>query len=225
MLDALSQERSAIILSLIQANYFGNVKVLEDIDVACSRMAVPVNRVSLVHWSHKGQKFAWNDPVEVTIFNFFVMLIFTSIKGLKVVPSEFDCVFEALKAMQNSAFVLTRAATGISVGVQIGLVLLEDSERLVGVHLEDDDHEGAHQVCRIRQLGKICRARVVIDPGGSLEAVRLEKLLKLATESMSHGQVERPEILVKRHVGQVVVNVEEEGIVDVSRGRCISYPI
>jgi hypothetical protein len=225
MIDAFCQEISAIILSLVQTNYLRNVEVFEDVDVACSRVAVPVDRVSLVDWSHKGQKFAWYDPVEIAIFNFFVMLIFASIKGLEVVPSESHCVFEALKAMQNGALILTRATTGISVVVQVGLVLLEDSEGGVGVHLEDDNHEGTHQVGRIRQLGKICRASVVVDPGRALEAVGLEQLLKLATESMCHSQVEGSEILVERHVGEVVVNVEEEGIVNVSRGRCISYPV
>ena len=42
---------------------------------------------------------------------------------------------------------------------------------------------------------------------------------------MDHGEVERTEIFIEREVGQVVVNVKEESILEVLRRLCIRNPV
>ena len=153
--------------------------------------------------------------------------------------------------MQDGALVLARAPTRVPVRVQVGLVRLKEFEGGVGVHFEDDDHEGAHEVGRVGQLGEVGGARVVVYARRPLKALRLEQLLQLAAEAVRHGEVQRAEILVERHIGQIlrsqkvasvrdaklqtqretnqkctyIIDVKEEGIVDVGRWLRVRYPV
>ena len=43
--------------------------------------------VILVNWTHKCDKLPWNDPVEVTILNLFIVFILSRIKILEAIPS------------------------------------------------------------------------------------------------------------------------------------------
>ena len=180
--------------------------MLEYINIAGSSVAIAVHGVTLIHGAHEGQEFAWDDPVEVTILNLLVVLILSRIEILEVIPSKSDGMLQTLKTMQDGALILAGAAASVSVGVKVGLILLEVLEGGMGIHFKDHDHEGAHEVCRVCQLGKISRAGVVIDSGGALEAVRLEQLLEFTTESVRHGKVQGTEILIKRHVSQILRN-------------------
>jgi len=56
------------------------------------------------------------------------MLVFAGVEILEIVPSKGDGVLETLKAMKNGALILAGATAGISVGVQVGVVLLEQIE-------------------------------------------------------------------------------------------------
>ena len=160
--------------------------------------------VSLIDRSHEGQELAGDNPVKITVLHLFVVFVFPRIESLKVVPSEPYRVLQPLQAMQDGALVLARATTRISVRMQVGLVLLEQFEGRVGVHFEDDDHEGAHKVGRVGQLGELSRSRVVVNARRTLEALRLEELLQLAAEAVRHGEVQRAEVLVERHIGQIL---------------------
>ena len=42
---------------------------------------------------------------------------------------------------------------------------------------------------------------------------------------MDHGQVQRAEVLVKWEVRQIVVDVEEEGVLEVLRWFCVAHPV
>ena len=80
------------------------------------------------------------------------MLVLTSIEGLEVVPSELDGLLEALEAVQDGALVVAVAAASIPKRAQVRTVLLELTESLLSVHLEDNDHERAHQVGGVGEL-------------------------------------------------------------------------
>ena len=56
------------------------------------------------------------------------MLVFAGVEILEIVPSKGDGVLETLKAMKNGALILAGATAGISVRVQVGVVLLEQIE-------------------------------------------------------------------------------------------------
>ena len=132
------------------------------------------------------------------------MLVLARIECLEIVPSEANCLLQPIQAVRDEAVIIAIATTGVSEWLEVGLVDLELSVGLLCVHLQNDHHEGAHEVGRVRDLRKVRALRVVIDPGLPLEALRLEELLELAAESVRHGEVKWTEVLVERHVRQVL---------------------
>ena len=157
-----------------------------------------------VNWSHEGDELARDDPVEVAVLDLLIMLVLSRIERLEVIPSELDGPLEALKAVQDGALVLAGAPTRIPIRVQVRLVALEQAEGLMGIYLENHDHKGAHKVGRVRDLGEIGALCIVVYPGRALKAVALEKLLELTAEPVRHREVQRPEVLVEGHVGEVL---------------------
>ena len=185
--DALRDEGGAIVFWFVQAHDSVNIQVLEDVDITGSGVTVAMDGITLVNGTHEGQELAWDNPVKITVLDLLVMFVFASVEILEIVPSKSDGMLKTLKAMKNGALVLAGATAGISVGVKVGVVLLEKLEGWLGVHLEDDHLEGAHQIGRVGQLGEVSGARVVIDASWTLEAVRFEQFLELTAETMRHG--------------------------------------
>lgn len=52
--------------------------------------------VFTVDGSHEGDELAGDDPVEVTVFNFLVVLVLTGIEIIEVVPFLTDAEFQSL---------------------------------------------------------------------------------------------------------------------------------
>lgn len=69
-----------------------------------------------VNRSHKGDKLARDNPVEVTILNLLIMLILSSVKFIKFIPFHFDTKLETLKAVLYGTFVRALSFTSISKG-------------------------------------------------------------------------------------------------------------
>jgi len=99
VVNVLVQERLTIVFGFVEANNFVDSKVLEDVDVAGSSVTISVHRVTCVDRAHKSQELAWNDPVKVTVLDFFVMLVLSGVECLEIVPSELNAHLEALKAL------------------------------------------------------------------------------------------------------------------------------
>ena len=186
VIDSLRKEAVALVLGLVQADYLRHVQVLEDVDVASGIMTVAVDGVARINGTHEGEELAWDDPVEVAVFDLLVVLVLTSVERLEVVPSELDALLEALKAVLDGAFVVAVAATGIPKWAQVRRVLFELLEGLLSIHLQNNNHECAHQVGRVGKLDVVGGLGVVIDACGSLEAVALEQLLQLTAEPVCH---------------------------------------
>ena len=146
VVNALTEEGSAVVFGLVEANNLVDIQVLENVDVASSGVAIAVNRITLVNGAHEGKELAWDNPVKVTVLDLLVVLVFTCVEGLEVVPSKVDGPLQTLEAVLNGAFVGTRSTAGISEVMKVGLIRLEMLEGLLGVHAENDDHESAHQV-------------------------------------------------------------------------------
>ena len=93
MTDASLDELVPIVLSLIEAYHVSHSKVMEDFDVVfwASAEAAFVRR-----WSHECDEFSRNDPIEVAILHFFVILVLTGIKGSEVVPTKPNGMLKAL---------------------------------------------------------------------------------------------------------------------------------
>jgi hypothetical protein len=138
-----------IILLLVESNNFGYVNALKDISVFIWVMAVPLPLVSVLDWSHEGDKLSWDDPVEVSILNSLVVLVLLDIECPEVVPAKSYSVFESLEAVKEGAVVEALTLGGISVVLEHTVVWLELLVGLLSGHLEDDDHESSHEECSI----------------------------------------------------------------------------
>ena len=62
-----------------------------------------------VKTSLESNKLAWDDPVKISIFDLLVMLVLFRVERFEVVPAETNSFLEALKAVQNGAFVIALA--------------------------------------------------------------------------------------------------------------------
>jgi hypothetical protein len=56
-------------------------------------LTILMSGVSGFNWSHESDELSWNDPVEITVFNSLVVLIFLNVESSEIVPVEFNCVF------------------------------------------------------------------------------------------------------------------------------------
>ena len=72
---------------VIKSHDFVHIQVLEDVYIASCSVTISMDAISLINWTHEGHELAWNDPVEVTILDFLVVLVFFRVKCLEVVPA------------------------------------------------------------------------------------------------------------------------------------------
>jgi hypothetical protein len=115
MIDAFGNETLRIILRVIQPNYLTDFQVLEDVDVRCGGVAIPMVLVSHIDGAHKGHELAGYDPVEVTILYLFVMLILLDVEGLEVVPAVLKSFLKPLKAVDDLALVIAFTLASIAI--------------------------------------------------------------------------------------------------------------
>ena len=82
-----------IVFLLIKSDYPGDINVVEDITILVWMLAILMSGVSSFNWSHESDELSWNDPVEITVFNSLVVLVFLNVESSEIVPVEFNCVF------------------------------------------------------------------------------------------------------------------------------------
>ena len=128
-----------------------------------------MDAISLINWTHEGHELAWDDPVQIAILNFLVVLVFLCIECLEVVPTEANTFLESFKTMKDCTFIEAIAFAGVSKRLEIWLIDFELPVSLLRVHFKNDDHERAHQEAGICDLGIVSAATVVIDSRASLE--------------------------------------------------------
>ena len=132
-------------------------------------MSVSMYTVALINWSHESHELSWDNPVKVTILNFFVMFILLCIEGFEVVPAEANTFLKTFEAVKHCTFVEAVTLACISERFESLVINLELSKSLLCVHLQNYDHKCAHQEASIGNLGWISTAAVVIDSGLTLE--------------------------------------------------------
>lgn len=176
VIDAFCYETLRIILRVIQPDYLADFQVLEDVDVRCGGVAIPVVLVSHIDGAHKGHELAGYDPVEVTILYFFVMLILLNVEGLEVVPAVLKGFLKPLKAVDDLALVIALTLAGIAIVQQLAVVGLKQAKRMLSVKFKDNDHECAHQKARIRHLSRASTACIMINFSLALKLIAVEQL-------------------------------------------------
>lgn len=95
MLNIISNESLPIIFGLIQSDDSSYVKMMENLDVVFWCVASSFKFTGVVQWTHKGNELTWNDPIQITIFDFFIIFVLFVVEFFAVVPSKFYGKFEA----------------------------------------------------------------------------------------------------------------------------------
>ena len=67
MTNAVLYELSRIIFWLIESDNMTDVEMLKNLNIVLRRLCDTFLRFSSIHRSHKGDKLAWNDEVEISI--------------------------------------------------------------------------------------------------------------------------------------------------------------
>ena len=186
VIDAFGYETLRLILRVIQSDYLADFKVLEDVNVRCGGVAIPVVLVAYIYGAHKRHELAGYDPVEVTILYLFVMLVLLDVEGLEVVPAVLKSFLKPLKAVDDLALVIALTLAGIAIVQQFTVVGLKQAKRMLSVEFKDDDHECAHQKARIRHLCWASTACIVINFSLALKLIAIEQLSQLAAIPMNH---------------------------------------
>ena len=89
VVNAALGELSPVVLCLVQAHHMCDAEVTEHLHIVFWRVSSPV-RSDLVHRAHKGDEFSRYDPIQVTILDFFIVLILLIVKLSKVIPAVAD---------------------------------------------------------------------------------------------------------------------------------------
>ena len=98
-----------------------------------------------VDGSHEGDELAGDNPVKISVLDLFVVLVLAYVELIIIVPVVCKRDLKSLKTVNHRALVEAVSLTGVSERLQSSLVLVELVVGLVGLHLQDHHHEGAHE--------------------------------------------------------------------------------
>ena len=85
-----------IIFFLIKSDDFVNIYVFENFYIFVWVLTISMSGISVLDWTHESYKLAWDDPVKISVFDSFVILILFDVETSEIVPSKFDSVFKPL---------------------------------------------------------------------------------------------------------------------------------
>ena len=224
MAYAISNKPISIVFLLIETDHARDLKVFENLNVVLGRVAPSLMPIHIVKRPHKCNELPRNDPVEISVLDSLVLLVFLDVEGLKVVPSKLDCILESLEALQKGALVEAVAFGGISVSLEERVVGLQNLICLLRRTLEDNDHEAAHKESTVDHLVWLLGCAVMEDTI-LLVVLVSEQSCELPGVPMDHGEVQRTEVLVEWHVSKVIIDVEEEGIFVVLGRLVVRNPV
>ena len=84
VLDAVFREFDSIVFGLVQPHNAMHSEVLKYLDIIF-RLVTSLLPL-IVHWTHEGYELVWNNPIQVPIFNLFIILVLLGVKVLELVP-------------------------------------------------------------------------------------------------------------------------------------------
>lgn len=99
MRDPCVRKEILVVLLFVQPYDSGDIELIKYFYVLVWMMTIPLDCISFLNRSHESHKFAWNDPVDITVFNSLKMFILFYIKSLEIIPLEFNRIFESLQTL------------------------------------------------------------------------------------------------------------------------------
>jgi len=145
VVDTILDESLFIVLFIVKSNDSGDSELLEDRDIIFrSESSVAFSISGLIRRATESNEFAWNDPVQITIFNLFIELVVSEVEILDVKEFELDAVLQTSEAVQDAASVWGVGVGGISVFSKRRLGLIEGFPGFFSSSAENDDLESTH---------------------------------------------------------------------------------
>jgi len=120
-----------IVFLFVKSNYPGDINIVEDITILVGMLAILMSGISGFNWTHESNELSWDDPVEITVFNSLVVLVFFHVESSEIIPVEFNCVFQSLEDLEQRAIVEAVTFRGISVMLKKLVVWLELFEGII----------------------------------------------------------------------------------------------
>ena len=90
MCDPSIRKEILVVLLFVQPYDSGDIELIKYFYVLVWMMSIPLHCISFLNRSHESHKFAWDDPVDITVFNSLEMFIFLYIESLEIIPLEFN---------------------------------------------------------------------------------------------------------------------------------------
>ena len=61
--------------------------MLENLQVVFGSVASSLKFANIVEWTHEGNELVWYDPVQISIFNLFIILVLLVVEFPEFIPS------------------------------------------------------------------------------------------------------------------------------------------
>ena len=88
MSNILVLECLFVVLFFVESNDSIHSNILEDAAVLAWMVTIFMSSITLLYRTHECHKLAWDDPVEISVFDFLIVLIFFDVETFEVVPSK-----------------------------------------------------------------------------------------------------------------------------------------
>ena len=142
MLYSCFREFFLIILWLIKSNDKGNTHFLKYGNIIFrSEWSIFISDIQRP-W--EGNKFTGYSPVEISIFNFFIVLVLNHIKCIVVIPVQSDSKIKTFQTMFNCAFILACSHGRISKRSEFTMVWFKDLPGFISIFTKDNYHKSSH---------------------------------------------------------------------------------
>ena len=92
MIYTISDKFIFVVFGLIKSNYACNIKMFEHLKIILWSVASSLKFTYVVQGTHECDELIRYNPIQVTIFNFFVVLILFVVELSKFVPTQSDSV-------------------------------------------------------------------------------------------------------------------------------------
>ena len=191
MADACLSELGSVVFGLVESDDVRHAEMAKDLQVVFWAVASAI-RPYLIDRPHECNELPWQNPVEITVFHLFVVLVLLVIEFPKVVPTETHSDFEALETVENGAAVGAVAVAGVAKRSEAGLVGREGLPGDLSGLTQNHDHKGPHEVCSIRLL--IILIRCVMKQFDIFVAFIGKYAAQLPDKLVRRGEVRRPKI-------------------------------
>lgn len=101
MPDPVLCELREIVLGLVESHNVCYVEVLENLNIILWGLSASLLSLRPINWTHKGDKLARDDEVEVSVVELLVIFVFFVIKLSEVVPPVAGSKLQAFKTVEN----------------------------------------------------------------------------------------------------------------------------